>query len=364
MLKILWFAPNLNHYKSKLLSFLSSNFQADIHVVAGAQIERKGHVLEKNNIEKFLKYKINAQKEYIGIKPNVYIKIFKLIKRCKFDIVLIPLEKKFIFLIFFMYVLKYFYNYKLVSYNHPMSDCKNKIIFLIEKIYRKLFYLLYNRVIFYTETAMKQEIKRGLISHQKAFFANNTLDTQHIWNYYSFKINKSKEKSILFIGRLIPNKRIDDVLRYYNFLKKEIPRLKIIVIGDGPERTKMMRAINEDPFIVWKGAIVDERILAKEIKNCHLIFVPGHSGLSVVHSFCYGKPYVTIGGPHPPEIAYLKDGVNGLILIGKLNEDCKRIINLLKDQDSYARMCKAAYFTAKQLSIESWCQQMKKALTC
>ena len=99
------------------------------------------------------------------------------------------------------------------------------------------------------------------------------------------------------------------------------------------------------------------------MKSSHLVFIPGHSGLSIVHAFCYGKPYATIDSEdHGPETAYLEDNNNGLLLSGDIEQDCERIAALISDSRLYGEACRAAYETGCGLSKENWSRQMKYAL--
>lgn len=126
---------------------------------------------------------------------------------------------------------------------------------------------------------------------------------------------------------------------------------------------EVQQAIREDDQISWKGAVVDERAIACAMREAHIVFVPGDSGLSIVHAFCYGKPYATIyASTHGPEIDYVEDNVNGLVLSGDPKGDCMRIAVLLEDQRRYSEVCLAAFEKAKELSIEHWCSQMARAL--
>ena len=95
-----------------------------------------------------------------------------------------------------------------------------------------------------------------------------------------------------------------------------------------------------------------------------IVFVPGHSGLSINHSFAYRKPYITLERKsHPPEIEYIQNGKNGLILPANDKENnIKKITKLLMDDTYYNQMSQAAYETAKKLTLENWVLNMKKAL--
>lgn len=361
---VLWIAPNLNHYKAGQLNRLVETTSLKITVLSGKQMKELGHQPYKQK-ENFRRINFNSNKTNFHFQPSTYHIIFRLISKIKFDVVLMPFEKKFIVLIILLYILKFPFNYKLISYNHPISISKTINLFNLDNYLSKLFYALYDRIVLYNETAKDKVVERKLISRDKAYFANNTLDTTKIWKHYSFSINNSDDKTILFIGRLIQNKKLNILINYYQYLKREWPQLKLIVIGDGPEADKIKTASQKDSSIIWYGAITDEGKIAEHMNRAHVVLNPGHSGLSIVHAFCYGKPYITLSSykNHPPEIDYLQHGINGLLLSGQINEDCTQIGNLLLNKESYASMCKAAFETAQKLSIDKWCSQMQNALT-
>lgn len=350
----------MNHYKARFLSRLAQGRELDITVPAGAEMREKGHKRHREE-EAFTRIDLNAAKENFHLTPAVYFTLFQLVSRQKYDVVLMPLEKKHIPLIMFLFVLKLFFRYKLVSYNHP-STRGSSLGPSMDRFITKSLFALYDRVIFYTREGMDLAVDSKFLPLGKAFFANNTLDTEGIWKHYEFEINRSAAKVILFIGRLIANKRLDLLFKYFEQLKKSLPGVRLNIIGDGPEAPKVKLAVENDDSITWQGAVVDEVEIARHMRAAHLVFVPGWSGLSIVHALCYGKPYVTIAGPHPPEIDYLRDGENGLILRGDIIEDCARITELLTDQDNYDKMCRAAFDKAKELSVEEWCSKMINAL--
>jgi glycosyltransferase involved in cell wall biosynthesis len=206
-------------------------------------------------------------------------------------------------------------------------------------------------------------IRSGLIAIKKAEYANNTIDTESIKGVYQFRPPPSK-RNILFIGRLVQNKRIDLLIKYYIELKKRIPGLKLTIIGDGPEANKVKTAAKMIPGVEWKGAIVVESEIAPIMESASLVINLGHSGLSIVHAFAYGRPYITSleYDTHPPEISYLKDEKNGLKLNGPMLEDVERIAELLGNKKRLEHYCQQALLTANQLSIDNWCCQITAAL--
>jgi glycosyltransferase involved in cell wall biosynthesis len=277
---------------------------------------------------------------------------------------MMPIEKKFFFIIAWLVILRPKYGFELVSYNHPITKSGRSSTSFLDRWLSRLFYSWYDKVIFYTQASMQWAVAESLIPNSKAFFANNTLDTSSIWNHYKFHINKSRDKSILFIGRLIESKRIDELLRYFNELSKLRPSCELMIIGDGPERDAVRSAQSQVGHIKWFGAISDEKKICKLMESAHVVFVPGASGLSIVHAFCYGKPYVTIrrGSKHGPELAYIQDGQNGLLLDSTFDNNVRNILGLLESPAKYESMCRKAYETAESLSIDQWCAQIRDSL--
>jgi len=359
---ILWIAPNLNHYKSRFLERLSQT-GLELTVIYGKGSQEQGHQSD-NSETTFNKISTSSEKEDFQYRFDTYFNLYQQINTKPFDVVLMPLERKFILTILFLLLLKIKYSFKLVSYNHPLVKFKYRQPLFIEILVTKFFYSLYDKIIFYTEQGKNFALTHKLLPKRKAYFANNTLDTESIWQNYSFKVNLSSPKTILFIGRLIQNKRLDLLFAYYRAVKRQLPETRLIIVGDGSESSIVKSEVTKDKDIIWRGAIVDERLIAQEMARSHIILNPGHSGLSIVHSFCYGKPYVTSAEykNHPPEIDYLADGHNGLLLTGDKKVDVQRIIDLLTSEEDYEHMCKEAFATAKELSIENWCEQMRYAL--
>lgn len=65
----------------------------------------------------------------------------------------------------------------------------------------------------------------------------------------------------------------------------------------------------------------------------------------------------------PPEIDYLLNEENGLILpVDERENNIKKILRLLTDDTYYSKMSAAAYKTAKQLTLENWVMNMRNAL--
>jgi glycosyltransferase involved in cell wall biosynthesis len=164
----------------------------------------------------------------------------------------------------------------------------------------------------------------------KLFVAANTLDLSAVKIIYNKLKDKGKPAvknelgknfdsvfNLIFIGRLLPNKRIDLLINAVHLLTRDFD-IALHIIGSGEEEY----IIKKDPLcnkkIFYYGAIYDDEITGKYLFASDLFVMPGYVGLSIIQAFAFGLPVVTCNqendGPfHSPEIEYLDHGFNGIL---------------------------------------------------
>ena len=361
-IKVLWLAPNFNHYKARFLNRLQENGRIALFLHAGIPSKQNGYADFVKDGFGFQLRQTDVPKEKYGHSLKVLREVIGWHRQEHFDWIMVPCEAKNLVLILVMSFLKLFYGFRLFSYNHAVVGPGKKYTWLSKQLYH-----LYDRVVFYTENERKRALDLRLLPPRKAFFANNTLDTTQIAKNYSFQIKDLSAPSLLFIGRLIANKRIELLLRYYQKLKQIIPGLQLLIIGDGPDAPKVKTAVAEDSDIRWFGALADEEKIAPIMSQANAVINLGASGLSVMHSFAYGKPYIAIENPqNGPECWYLRPGENGILLkAGEQAEDenVAAIVALLSEKEQYEEYCDKAYETARRRSVQAWVKEIEECLT-
>lgn len=361
MLRILWLAPNFNHYKARFLNHLAKDKEVQLTVLSGSGRQKMGDK------------KLNGDWSFEQVQLQVAKKDFgnsKLVKQhlksmfADFDWVLIPAEKKNLPLFLFALRLRKTYpSSRLFSYNHPILKSKHGKITFLDKILTKFYYRKLDRVVFYTENSREWALQEKLISSEKSYWANNTIDTIEIGKHYTFELPPREQSTVVFIGRLIKSKRLEDLILYYKRLKDDLPDLKLEIIGDGPEKSVIESAVAKDNGIIWHGTLIDEAKIAPIMKRASFVFIPGHSGLSVNHAFAYGRPYITIDGQsHAPEITYIENGKNGFVLKGDFNFNVLTIKSLLTNRQELEDFCVNANSKGKDLSVLNWVEKMKSSL--
>ncbi|MBO6881099.1 glycosyltransferase family 4 protein [Winogradskyella sp.] len=359
-MKILWLAPNFNHYKARFLNHLAKDEDINLTILSGAGRNNMG---DQELVEDwdFIHIKVDVLKKDFGKSKEVKQQLKSIFGN--FDWVLIPAEKKNIPLLLFAGKLRKQYpNVRLFSYNHAQFKSKKTVLSVLDSALTRFFYKKLDKVIFYTENAREKAINQRLISLHKAFWANNTIDNTEIEKYYSYQL-PSQTPTIVFIGRLIASKRVKDLIAYYKAIKLELPNLELEIIGDGPEQIHIKNTVEADKDIKWHGTLVDEAKIAPIMKRASIVFVPGLSGLSINHAFAYGRSYVTlVADKHGPEISYLNHNENGYLLNGNFEENTKAIASLLKNRDKLEQFCNNAMQKGHQLSVSRWVQQIKLSL--
>jgi len=124
----------------------------------------------------------------------------------------------------------------------------------------------------------------------------------------------------VYVGGLYPLKRIAFMLEAAKRVRELISDFHLLVIGAGEDTGMVVAAAEEHEWIHYVGPKFGrEKTLLTSLGRVFLM--PGLVGLGILDSFAYGTPMVTTDVSfHSPEIEYLKDGTNGVIV-----KDCNNV---------------------------------------
>lgn len=342
-------------YKLSLLEVLSQHENISLTLVIG---EMDREVRKKLSCGDIPFSFAEVSKVTFGISVRVWREIRRAKSTNDFDWIMLPAEKKNFLLLFYLKLVLVKQGPLLFSYNH--EKFKSNVLWRdLDILLSKFFYVCLDKIIYYTEAAMTSAVQRRLTKAEDSFFANNTLARELENDYVS---PNNEQATILFIGRLIPSKRLDLFIKYYERLSELIPDLKAEIIGDGPDSV-LLRPILQDRNVIWHASVYEEERIARIINDASLVFVPGRSGLSINHAFLYGRPYCTLKNDyHGPEISYLKDNCNGLILEGDISADTLIIRDLLLSSSDLERMSINAFKQGRLLTASNWSRSIYEAL--
>jgi glycosyltransferase involved in cell wall biosynthesis len=118
----------------------------------------------------------------------------------------------------------------------------------------------------------------------------------------------------IFAGGMSREKRLSFLLDACRLIRQRVPTFEIVFLGAGPDQGLVRQAAQRDPWIHYVGPAFDEEKVPY-FALARLSLMPGGVGLGVLDSFALGVPLVTTSSPaHGPEIEYLENGVNGVII--------------------------------------------------
>lgn len=176
----------------------------------------------------------------------------------------------------------------------------------------------------YTEETRRHITQLGFPENRVTVF-NNSIDTKTMERQVAaisvdeldetrraYHINTTNVG--VYIGGLYSEKRLDFLVGAAQVIRRNVPDFELIVIGGGPDAIIVETAAAENPWIHYLGPKFgkEKAVLASLGK---VFLMPGLVGLGVLDAFVYGTPLVTTAYPyHSPEIAYVADGVNGVIV--------------------------------------------------
>jgi glycosyltransferase involved in cell wall biosynthesis len=166
----------------------------------------------------------------------------------------------------------------------------------------------------------------------------------------------------LYCGSLYRDKRIDYLLAAAKQIADSIPGFRLIIVGAGPESDVVRRASESCDYILYVGPVFG-RAKAVYFRMADVFLNPGLVGLSILDSFAAGLPIITTAdAKHSPEIAYLVDGENGLLIKGDSREFAMAVSRTLRDPNSLRRMKQGAQSAANHYTIENMVENVKRGV--
>jgi glycosyltransferase involved in cell wall biosynthesis len=142
---------------------------------------------------------------------------------------------------------------------------------------------------------------------------------------------RAAEPVVVFAGRHIPEKRAPDLIPAIARAREEVPELRCVVYGDGPDRDEVLRRVAEAGLgnaIDVPGFVAPERIEAS-LRTALCLVLPSRRegyGLVVVEAAAAATPSVVVQGPDNAATELVEEGVNGYVARSGAPEDLAEAI--------------------------------------
>lgn len=163
---------------------------------------------------------------------------------------------------------------------------------------------------------------------------------------------KSKDPTILYLGRLTPAKSVNILIQAVGKIIKNVPKVQVIIAGDGPSRKsleKLVKSLKLESVITFKGR-VSERDKVSLYQQAWTFVNPSLIegwGITTIEANACGTPVVA------SNVAGLRDAVHNphsgfLVPYGNVSEFATQITNLLTDTKTRHRMSRESIEWAKK----------------
>ena len=224
----------------------------------------------------------------------------------------------------------------------------------------KINSLLINKLIVQSEYSKK--FYDGIIAENKIFVSSLGIDIQRFKQVVSIadvkeRLNLGQEKVICYVGRLLPSKGIDTLLKAFSILIEKNIGSKLVIVGKGGFEDylrKLAVDLNIQKHVLFVGFVEDEDlpkyyalsdvfVLPSVYTDCFGNYnaEPEAFGLVLAEAMACRTPVVAsrVGGvPY-----WIKDGFNGLLFKpGDVAELSQKIESLLRDNELRDRLVNQA----------------------
>ena len=209
-----------------------------------------------------------------------------------------------------------------------------------ERIWKLFSYKAADGILLYSNYAKDLMLKAGFPA-ERLFVIHNSLNYKRqleirqnieVSNLYQEHFG-NENKNIVFIGRLIKDKKFHLLLEAISMLNSQNRYYNVTFIGDGEERKRMEAMIKEmgiEKQVWFYGACYDEQTNANLIYNADLCVSPGKIGLTAIHVLMFGCPAITCDDftMPAPEFEAISSGKTGAFFKADNSESLAETISL------------------------------------
>ena len=167
---------------------------------------------------------------------------------------------------------------------------------------------------------------------------------------------RAVEPVVVFAGRHIPEKRVLSIVPAVARARRELPELRCLILGDGPDRNRVLAQIHDHGLVEVveaPGFVPSERVDV-ELREALCLILPSRRegyGLVVVEAAARGTPSLVVAGPDNAAVELIEDGVNGIVARSALPDDLGAAIVRAHREGLLLREATAAWFNRESAGL-------------
>ena len=186
------------------------------------------------------------------------------------------------------------------------------------------------------------------------FIDTEKYDKAHQQKCNRIAIAKPEERILTHISNFRPVKRVEDVVKIFYEVQKEIPS-KLLLIGEGPERIKAENLVNKLKISEKVLFLGNSSEVAKILCYSDVFLLPSQTesfGLAALEAMAAKTAVISTNTGGLPEVNI--NGVTGYLSnLGDVNSMAKNAVSILKDDAILEQFKENAKEHTKRFSLEN-----------
>ncbi len=182
----------------------------------------------------------------------------------------------------------------------------------------------------------------------------------------NFAKANSKQSDMIFVGRLVASKNLDTLIDIVKTLKTRNPKIKLIIVGKGPEEAHFRKVTKEPEFeknIIFLGEIKSSKRVYSLLKSSKLFIstslIEGF-GLAALESNACGLPVIIPKSRHNATLELVKNKKNGIISNPNKKDLIKNIEKILSSASLRKQMSKNGIEISKKFDWDNVVNKLEK----
>ncbi|MCK9595835.1 glycosyltransferase family 4 protein [Candidatus Pacearchaeota archaeon] len=181
---------------------------------------------------------------------------------------------------------------------------------------------------------------------------------------------KGKKFDLIFVGRLNYQKNLELLVNSVDLLRKDFPKIKICIVGDGEEKNNLLNLIKKyklEKNFYFVGALNNKenrrRLIFEYMKLSKIFVLPSlleGFPLTIIEANACGLPVITTKTKHNNTSEYIKNNKNGILVSPTSQEFSRAISYLLKNDELRKNMSKIGTRKAKDFSWDKIAEKLEE----
>jgi len=158
-------------------------------------------------------------------------------------------------------------------------------------------------------------------------------------------IPQNSKSDIVFAGRLIKEKNVDFLLKAVSLIRREIPNIHCVIVGDGPERLaleKLAYDLRMNDNIKFTGFLETDDEVISHMKASKVFVLPSTRegfGIVALEANACGLPVITVNHHRNAACDLIDNGKNGFICELSEKDMAEKILMALDNKEDMEHRC-------------------------